>query len=457
MPSLRLHQPITALALLTAACTDPSQSLRPDSAPPLAQPGEIVCKPAPPDELILLPIAPRSKRVDLTPPVFSRPTEVTNPLFPIANLEHAVLVGLSDGEPFRAETTLLPSTKTIRLESGPVEVLVSQYVAFLDGRLHEVALDWYAQADDGSVWYFGEDVFNYEDGKVVDTDGSWISCEDGPPAMIMPGHPRVGDVFRVENIYPFVFEEVEVIAVGLTVAGPLGPVAGALTVQELHLDGSYASKTFAPGYGEFSTGADQDIEALAVAVPTDNAGRPTPSTLTAILDGADEAFEAAGEGNWRGAEHHLARIEAGWRGYRAQGAAPLLLGPLMTEAIAALTVEVRARDREEARQAAVEVARQGLDLQVRHEPLREVDLDRFEVFTRQLAVDAAAEEAGGARGTAVILGLILDRVEGAGEPSGESRVRRLRRTIEEVLAAIDRGDFTAVARGAQRLDRILDR
>ena len=59
-------------------------------------------------------------------------------------------------------------------------------VAYLDGRIHEVALDWYAQADDGSAWYFGEDVFNYEDGKVADTEGTWIVGGETPAAMIMP-------------------------------------------------------------------------------------------------------------------------------------------------------------------------------------------------------------------------------------------------------------------------------
>ena len=67
--------------------------------------------------------------------------------------------------------------------------LVSQYVAFLDGRLHEVAYDFYAQADDGSVWYFGEDVFNFADGAIVDTHGTWIAGTDGPAAMIMPADP----------------------------------------------------------------------------------------------------------------------------------------------------------------------------------------------------------------------------------------------------------------------------
>ncbi|MGH7538164.1 MAG: hypothetical protein ACREMF_05995 [Gemmatimonadales bacterium] len=89
------------------------------------------------------------KRVDLGTPTFSNPTNISNPLFPISHLSHVVLVGLKDGIPFRAETTLLPSTRTIDTGDRRVETLISQYVAYLDGRIEEAAIDWYAQADDG--------------------------------------------------------------------------------------------------------------------------------------------------------------------------------------------------------------------------------------------------------------------------------------------------------------------
>ena len=74
---------------------------------------------------------------------------------------------------------LLPEPKVIDVDGQKVETLVSQFVSYLDGRIHEVALDWYAQDDAGNVWYFGEDVFNYEDGVVADTDGTWIAARTG--------------------------------------------------------------------------------------------------------------------------------------------------------------------------------------------------------------------------------------------------------------------------------------
>ena len=140
-----------------------------------------------------LPTAPIEQRVDLYSPTFAKPTAVTNPLFPIGSLERTLLLGKIDGADFRVEATLLSRTKSIRADGRTVEALVSQYVAWIDGRIEEVAIDWSAQDDQGAVWYLGEDAFNYEDGRVADTGGTWLAGRDGPMAMIMPAIPRVGD------------------------------------------------------------------------------------------------------------------------------------------------------------------------------------------------------------------------------------------------------------------------
>jgi hypothetical protein len=49
----------------------------------------------------------------------------------------------------------------VEWDGRQVDTVASQFVAYLDGRIREVAIDYLAQADDGSVWYFGEDVDNY--------------------------------------------------------------------------------------------------------------------------------------------------------------------------------------------------------------------------------------------------------------------------------------------------------
>jgi hypothetical protein len=68
-----------------------------------------------------------------------------------------------------------------------------------DGELIEDTFDWYAQDNDGNVWYFGEDSKEIEDGKVVSTEGSWEAGVNGAkPGIVMKANPQVGDAYRQE-------------------------------------------------------------------------------------------------------------------------------------------------------------------------------------------------------------------------------------------------------------------
>ena len=106
--------------------------------------------------------APASRRVDLTEPTFSDPTTITNPLFPKVVGSQVIQLGAEGEEQLRFEVTTLPDTKTIEWNGQQIETRVDHFMAYGDGRILEVAVDFYAQADDGAVWYFGEDVYNYK-------------------------------------------------------------------------------------------------------------------------------------------------------------------------------------------------------------------------------------------------------------------------------------------------------
>ncbi len=193
-----------------------------------------------------LPVSPDAQRVDLAKPTFGNPTSINNPLHPTSQVQQTIYGGHVDGKPFRTEVSLLPGVKPTVWQGKSINTAIVQYVAYLDGRIHEVAIDWYAQADDGSVWYFGEDVFNYEDGKVADTKGTWAAGDATPAAMIIPARPQVGNVYRSENAPGIAFEEVRVVKVDQDVAGPSGNIGGAIEVNELHMDGIREGKVFAP-------------------------------------------------------------------------------------------------------------------------------------------------------------------------------------------------------------------
>jgi hypothetical protein len=435
-----------AAALAAAACSDSGGS---NSA---EQPSTDA---APASDTPTQPTAPDSQRVDLVEPTFSVPTTVDNPLFPISDLHSAILLGNDEGNPLRIETVLLPEPKIVDVGGEKVETLVSQFVSYLDGRIHEVALDWYAQDDAGNVWYFGEDVFNYEDGVVADTDGTWIAGEDGPPGMIMPADPEVGQAYRPENIPALVFEEVTVKTLDLTVDGPRGPVTGAMVGTENHLlEGNYEDKTFAPGYGEFASGVGANLEALALAVPTDAQPGGVPPQLEAISQGATAVFAAADSGDWEAATQSLDAMTAAWEAHRATGTVPPLLDVQMSQALDALRGNalmpaVDDRNREGARNAALDVELAALDLELQYRPPAEVDLARFAVWANQLAVDSASDEAdaGQVAGDVSSLEWIWDRIA---HSLGQADVDEVESQLTELRAAADDEDTDATAEAAPR-------
>jgi hypothetical protein len=393
-----------------------------------------------------LPIAPATARIDLTPPVFNDPLTITNPLFPISRLHSAVLLGTVDGKPFRTETTLMPTPKTLSVSGRMVQVQESQYVAWSDGRIVEHALDWYAQSADGAVWYLGEDVFNYENGVVADREGTWQAGRDGPAAMIMPATPRVGDVYRPENACPLVFEEVTVKAIGQSVAGPSGTITGAITVTELHMDGGREDKTFAPGYGEFFTGSGGDSEAIALAVPTDALPVALPAQVTVIQDGAMSIEAAASSAGWTAIAATLASMNSAWTSYRT--GAPPLLATAMTRLLASLATATTSRNVGATRLAAIEVARAVLDFRLRYRPVSEVDRARLDLWAAQVVVDAAASNAGFVRGDVVSLGLVRDRFAHTLAAGVRLQVDGI---LAELRAAAQARNLTAASAAALRL------
>ena len=438
-------------ALAAASCTDGDTSAHADgtasaaAASGVAGSAETISQPPVPGHIR---VAAESERVDLAVPAFSNPTEITNPLFPVSRQRSVLFLGHVDGKPFRTEVTLLPFTRVVRWEGQTVETAVSQYNAFLGGRIEEVAYDLYAQADDGSVWYFGEDVFDFRNGAIISTEGTWQAGRDGPAAMIMPADPQVGDVYRTENAPGFVFEEVTVRSTNETLDGPLGPIEDGMLADELHNDGKTEQKQFAPGYGEFYTAGGGDVEALALAVPTDAATEPLPAELTTMSTGALDVFDAAAAGDWTGADESSSDVRSAWDAYRAGGDVPRLIEPRVDAAVRALDAAVAGRGARQARAAAIEAARLSLDLQLRYRRGAEGPLARPDLWAAQLRAHAEAGDLDAVSADSFAMDYVRDRLLAALDRQQLLRVNIELGAIQ--VAVIDREIDTA-AEAARRL------
>jgi len=119
----------------------------------------------------------------------------------------------------RTEVIVLKETKTVM---GVTTVVVWDRV-WLNGKLKEDTRDWYAQDEEGNVWYFGEAVGNYVDGRLASYKGSWEAGVRGAkPGIVMPAKPRVGLTYRQEDARGQAEDMGTIVAVGKQVRVPHG-------------------------------------------------------------------------------------------------------------------------------------------------------------------------------------------------------------------------------------------
>ena len=186
-----------------------------------------------------------------TAPKFTRPREITNPYLPLADLRQDILEGKEAGNTVHIERTAKPGLRrTFKIGKQSVEALVVEDRETENGELAEVALDCFAQADDGTVYYLGEDVDEYKNGKVVSHEGAWMYGKDTKKLTpLMPGNPRLGDKFRSEDVSKTLFEDDEVVSLSETISVPAGTYRDCLKIKEKLADGTIEYKYFAKGVG----------------------------------------------------------------------------------------------------------------------------------------------------------------------------------------------------------------
>lgn len=182
---------------------------------------------------------------------FSNPTKITNPYLPLSSLKQDILEGKEDGKQTRIERTLKPDVhKTFKVGDLSVEALAVEDRAYENGKLSEVAMDYFAQDDEGTVYYLGEEVDEYEDGKIINHDGSWMWGKDTPaPGVLFPATPKIGMKFRSEDVSKDIMEIDEVVSVSEAVITPAGEFLEVVKVKESLADGTTEFKYYAKGVG----------------------------------------------------------------------------------------------------------------------------------------------------------------------------------------------------------------
>jgi hypothetical protein len=115
-----------------------------------------------------------------------------------------------------------------------VETRVIEDRELKNGKLIELTRDYFAiDSETNDVYYFGEDVDVYKNGKVVSHEGSWLSGVKGAKfGMMMPGKPKVGQRYYQEQAPGVGMDRFEIISDQEKVVTPAGTFEKCIHVFE---------------------------------------------------------------------------------------------------------------------------------------------------------------------------------------------------------------------------------
>ena len=160
-----------------------------------------------------------------------------------------VLAGVEDADSVTLTITVLNDTQVV----DGVQTRVVEERETGDGELIEVSRNFFAFCkENGSVFYFGEDVDIYEDGKLVGHEGGWRAGENGfRPGLMMPGLALIGSAYYQEYAPKVAMDRARIVSLDTVLETPAGRFEHCLMTEETSPlePASREFKIYAPGIG----------------------------------------------------------------------------------------------------------------------------------------------------------------------------------------------------------------
>jgi hypothetical protein len=160
-------------------------------------------------------------------------TTGTNPYFILQPGYQLVFAGVEDGESLNVTVTVSNETKVVG-DGIVTRVVEERTVNSETNDLKEITRDYFAICDKtNSVFYFGEDVNNYENGELVDHEGSWLHGSNNARAgLIMPGTVLLGSRYYQEIAPDVALDKAEIVSMNQTVSVPAGSFRDVIKMTE---------------------------------------------------------------------------------------------------------------------------------------------------------------------------------------------------------------------------------
>ena len=166
-----------------------------------------------------------------------------------------------------SETVIISVLNETKLVDG-VETRIVEERESENGKLVEVSRNYFAMDKTTSdVYYFGEDVNMYKDGKVVGHGGAWLSGINGAKfGLIMPGKPVVGDQYYQEIAPTQAMDRAENVTLDARLKTPLKAFTKVLYIRETNPlePGDVSHKWYVAGIGMIG---DDELRLIKVETP----------------------------------------------------------------------------------------------------------------------------------------------------------------------------------------------
>jgi hypothetical protein len=249
--------------LLTSACLahqqeTPSSSIATPEASRSASPPELPPTPTPRASTPESSATRKPTRAeDFHPANFHHPTDITNVYFPMVPGTTLRWEGHAYDDGQKVSRAIESTVTGLTKEIAGVQTVVGLDRDFTDGKAEEVELTFYAQDDDGTVWYFGEYSEEYDDAEIVKSP-LWLAGLQGATAgVMMQAAPGTGQPDYAEGLGPAVGwnDRAKVDRVGVRDCVRTGCYDDVVVIAEFNVDepGLAQLKSYARGVGGIRT------------------------------------------------------------------------------------------------------------------------------------------------------------------------------------------------------------
>jgi hypothetical protein len=153
-----------------------------------------------------------------------------NPFFILEPNYQLVLAGGDASEAAVVIITVLNETRQV----NGTETRIIEERESIDGELVEISRNFFAICEEtNSVFYFGEEVDDYDNGNIISHEGAWLAGEDANRAgVIMPGTILLGARYYQEIAPNVALDRAEIIDTGEVIQTLSGDFSDTLITRE---------------------------------------------------------------------------------------------------------------------------------------------------------------------------------------------------------------------------------